>query len=143
MTSNYPPMGFSAEDEPDLFLMSTQMLARKLLWDIVPCHQAASMLPLMNLMPDSPDVEEMEHRASHDRLDRLLPIEPIIQMLVPLASGVTSSAMLVNSGKDVDAETVSVIREYHHRVIQAGTTAILANLMDMGIIQYTDGVALG
>lgn len=142
------------DDSPDLFdegeesgpvidLFTPEMLAKRLLWDIVPCPQVPGMIPLMKLNPDSPDVAEMEHRASHDRLALVVPLKEMLDLLGPIVSGITASAMLVNSGISADEEAAVALQRHHSSVLRAGMVAVLANLLDMGIITYADGVQFG
>jgi hypothetical protein len=85
----------------------------------------------------------MEHEASHDRIEQLTPLKEMLALLIPLVSGITASAMLVNSGNSVDEETAAVLQRHHSVVVRAGVVAVLANLLDMGIITYSDGVQFG
>jgi hypothetical protein len=138
------PEGLNTEEEDlQVDLYTPQMLTKRLLWDIVPCGEVEALIPLMNLTPDSPDVSEMEHEASHDRIDQLAPLREMLALLIPLVSGITASAMLVNSGNSVDADTAAVLQRHHSVVVRAGVVAIIANLLDMGIISYADGVQFG
>jgi hypothetical protein len=131
------------EEDLQVDLYTPQMLTKRLLWDIVPCGEVEGLIPLMHLTPDSPDVSEMEHQASHDRIDQLAPLREMLALLIPLVSGITASAMLVNSGNSVDADTAAVLQRHHSVVVRAGVVAIIANLLDMGIISYADGVQFG
>jgi hypothetical protein len=131
------------DDGPQVDIYTPQMLVKRLLWDIVPCPQVPQMIPLMKLSPESPDVAEMEHRASHERLAQVLPLKEMLDVLGPLVSGITASAMLVNSGISADEETAVALQRHHSSVLRAGMVAVLANLLDMGIITYADGVQFG
>jgi hypothetical protein len=131
------------EEAPQVDIFTPQMLAKRLVWDIIPCGSVDEMIPLMNLVPDSPDVSDMEHKASHARLEQVLPLGEMLSLLVPLVSGITASAMLVNSGIPTDDETAVALQRQHSQVVRSGVVAILANLLDMGIIAYSDGVQIG
>jgi hypothetical protein len=131
------------EGELQVDLYTPEMLTKRLLWDIVPCDEAEQLIPLMGLSPDSQEVSDMEHEASHIRVTALTPLSEMLALLVPLVSGITASAMLMNSGNSVDEETASALQRHHSVVVRAGVVAILANLLDMEIIQYTDGVQFG
>jgi hypothetical protein len=108
------------EEEPLIDIFTPQMLVKRLLWDIVPCPDVPGMVPLMKLSPDSPDVAEMEHRASHERLNEVQPVKELLDLLVPLVSGITASAMLVNSGISADEETAVALQRHHSSVLRAG-----------------------
>jgi hypothetical protein len=133
----------TGEDDLQVDLYTPQMLTKRLAWDIVPCSEVEALLPLMGLSPDSAEVSEMEHEASHDRIEQLTPLKEMLALLIPLVSGITASAMLVNSGNSVDEETAAVLQRHHSVVVRAGVVAVLANLLDMGIITYSDGVQFG
>lgn len=135
------------DEEPDddvrIDMYTPQMLVKRLLWDIVPCGDVKKILPLMNLTPDSDEVSEMEHRASHERLNEIEPMGELLDLLLPLVSGITASAMLVNSGASVDEETAALLQRHHSVVVRAGVVAVIANLLDMGILEYGNGVQFG
>jgi hypothetical protein len=131
------------EDDLQVDLYTPQMLTKRLAWDIVPCGEVEGLIPLMGLTPDSKDVSDMEHAASHDRIDALTPLKEMLALLIPIVSGITASAMLVNSGKSVDEETAALLQRHHSVVVRAGVVAVLANLLDMGIIEYANGVQFG
>jgi hypothetical protein len=131
------------DDEPQVDIYTPEMLVKRLLWDIVPCSQVDDMVPLMNLSPESSDVRDMEHRASHERLAQVLPLKEMLDILGPLVSGITASAMLVNSGISADEKTAAALQRHHSSVLRSGLVAVLANLLDMGIITYADGVQFG
>uniref|UniRef100_A0AAU3I5R7 Uncharacterized protein n=1 Tax=Streptomyces sp. NBC_01393 TaxID=2903851 RepID=A0AAU3I5R7_9ACTN len=131
------------EDDLRVDIFTPQMLTKRMAWDIVPCTEVEALLPLMGLTPDSKDVSDMEHSASHARIDALAPLKEMLALLIPIVSGITASAMLVNSGKSVDEETAAILQRHHSVVVRAGVVAVLANLLDMGIISYADGVQFG
>lgn len=127
------------EEAPQETLFTQEMLAKRLLWDIVPCEDVPGMLPLMNLSPDSDEVAEMEHKASHTRLDAVVPMGSVLRLLVPITSAITASAMLVNSGNEVGSEEALAFRNHHHQILAVGITAVLASLIDMGVIMHVGG----
>jgi hypothetical protein len=51
--------------------------------------------------------------------------------------------MLVNSGIQADEETAVALQRHHSQVVRASLVAVLANLLDMGIIEYGNGVQFG
>ncbi|RZU35965.1 hypothetical protein EV284_3448 [Streptomyces sp. BK022] len=138
-----PLDALNTDDDLQVDIYTPQMLTKRLAWDIVPCSEVERLIPLMGLTPDSPDVSDMEHKASHDRIDALAPLKEMLALFIPIVSGITASAMLVNSGNSVDEETAAVLQRHHSVVVRAGIVAILANLLDMGIISYADGVQFG
>jgi hypothetical protein len=73
----------------------------------------------------------------------VMPLGEILSLLTPLVSGITASAMLINSGVPADEASAVALQRHHSNVLQAGVGAILANLFDMGIITYTEGTQFG
>lgn len=130
-------------DEPEVDYYSPQMLAKRLLWDIIPDEDIPQFVPLMGLVPDSPDVAELEQEASHARLAAVAPLLYLLEHFAPLASGITSSAILVNSGERLSEELARSLFLQHRQIILASSVAIIANLLDMGVLTYSDGVQFG
>lgn len=138
-----PDDGDDEAETPQVAMYTPQMLVKRLLWDIIPCPDVDKMIPLMKLTPDSDEVSEMEHRASHERLAEVMPLKDMLDLLTPLVSGITASAMLVNSGIQADEETAVALQRHHSQVVRASLFAVIANLLDLGIIEYTEGVQFG
>jgi hypothetical protein len=113
---------------------------RKMVWDIVPCNQVRDFMPPMDLIPGSDDVTEMEHRESHARLDRVAPLADRLHGDCEMAARVVTSIMLrLDTDSEVDPETVEIVVEQNSDVIFSGMAAILAQLIDEGVVQIGTG----
>lgn len=112
---------------------------RKLIWDIVPCSRVLEFMPKMGVVPGSEEGEAVEHRASHERLNSVLPIVAIVTRLGLLGGEVASRAILENQGIE---PTDAVIQQ--QSLVAAGVTqAVIANLIEMGLIDITGKVYRG
>lgn len=133
-----------AETEPtevEFQEISPEMLVKRFLWDIVPDEDIPSLVPLIGLVPDSPDVADMESRGSRERLAEVVPIVPLVDLFAQLVSGITSSAILVDSGENVEPDVAVALTQQHRQIIRASAVAIIANLIDLRVLSYPpDGV---
>lgn len=121
--------------------LSAEMLIKRFLWDIVPDDEIPGLIPLIGLVPDSPDVADMESRGSRERLSEVAPIVPLLDLFAQLVSGITSSAILVNSGENVNPDVAVALTQQHRQVIRASAVAIIATLLDLRVLSYPpDGV---
>lgn len=129
------------EVEVEFRELSAEMLIKRFLWDIVPDEDIPGLVPLIGLVPDSPDVADMESKGSRERLSGITPLLPLLELFAQLVSGITSSAILVNSGENVNPDVAVALQQQHRQVIQASAVAILANLLDLRVLSYPpDGV---
>lgn len=121
--------------------LSPEMLVKRFLWDIIPDEEIPGLVPLIGLVPDSPDVADMESRGSRERLAEVVPLLPLLHLFAQLVSGITSSAILVNSGENVNPDVAVALTQQHRQIIEASAVAIIANLLDLRVLSYPpDGV---
>lgn len=103
---------------------------KKLIHDVTPCGTADRFMRAMGLVPGSPEVEEMEHRASHRRLNQTAPISNVITTVASLAGEVIGRCILENQGLEPDPETVAS----YQKVARTASQAVIANLLDMNLL---------
>lgn len=115
----------------------TPLWVRRLVWDALPHSQVADYLPKFNLMPGSAEGHEMEHRDSHARIAKLESIAEILAATTRLTGTVLGKAILENQGVTDPALVERSIRAYTTSV-HAGSVAVLATLIDEGLIEITD-----
>jgi hypothetical protein len=84
---------------------------------------------LMGLMRASEEVRDMEHVASHDRLEALTLIVGRIQILAGLAGEIAARGMLDPQDSDRDE-----VAPQWASLICIGATAIIADLVDKGLL---------
>lgn len=127
------------DDVPDGVLanvLTPQMIAKRLVWDASPCALAEEVAKEMGLPPASEDVEEMEHREAHARLNAVGPILPYVQALTPtLAQAVVLAVIKSNSNGDLvtDSDKAEAIEKMIPS-LYAGIWSMLAELLDFDLI---------
>lgn len=115
----------------------TPLWIRRLVWDSLPHSKVAEYLPMYNLMPGSEEGHEMEHRDSHRRIEKLNPIAEILSATTRLTGTVLGKAILEFKGITDPDLTESAVQAYT-TAVHAGSVAILATLLDEGLIEITD-----
>ena len=108
----------------------TQNLRRKLVHDLTPCDRVDHFMEVLGMVPASPEVEDMEHRGSHIRLNRIGAIDAVMGQVSALAGDIAARCMLEHQGID---STVEMVDPYM-RVAMATTQSVVANLLEMGLI---------
>lgn len=119
--------------------ITPQQMMKRLVWDIVPCSVATQTAIKVGLSPASEDVEEMEHRSSHDRLRPIEPIGPMIQMMSGMAVRAALESTEVVHGEVASTDPESAM--YLHGLVYQATVGILAELHDAGILELKATVA--
>lgn len=103
---------------------------KRLIHDVTPCGTADRFMRALDLIPGSPEVEEMEHRASHHRLNQTAPISMAIATIASLAGEVIGRCILENQGLEPDPEMVTS----YQKVAITASQAVIANLLDMNLL---------
>lgn len=124
--------------EPAIDLMP--VIRRKLVWDILPCPTQGAELVKYDLIPGSVEGDEVEHRQSHTRLNRLIPIDKTVKLLSAMAGEIVGRCILESQGVDVDDALGEAQIAQFAKVATASTIAVLANLVDQEIISIEGGV---
>lgn len=128
---NVPP-----PEEGVLEVISPEMLAKRLLWDVAPCNMVEQVRDLLGYSPASSDVEDMEHSESHLRLAAASVAYPIVaEMAKHAAQGIVGS-MIVGSGDDIPDAVREDTIEKIEPVILMSSFAIIAELLDVGILHF-------
>lgn len=130
--------GEGREDLPEgvesVHIISPEMLAKRLLWDISPCSLAVDAGKVLGLPPASPDVEDMEHTESHQRLTGAALAAPFIQEMARHASNAVVAAIITASGAEAPQEDRDESAQRLEPVIFQSAFAIIAEMIDMGIL---------
>lgn len=110
-------------------------ILRKIAWDALPCGEVEPLLPSLGLTPASPEGAEFEHRDSHARVERLLPLENHLAVYSALTARVTAAhALKLNVGEAPDPEIMGLVlaqfAESHH----IGASIVIAQLLENGVI---------
>ena len=116
-------------------VITPDMLRKRVMWDIVPDEIADQVVREMGMQSASSDVEDMEKREAHARLDALAPILPVLGALATHASESLVAAMIVGYGADgIPADTKEEAMEKLTPLILAASLGMLAELLDVDIL---------
>lgn len=124
-------------DEPQFQVLSPEMLARRLLWDVVPCPLAVKVGAFMGLPPASEEIEDMEHQQSHQRLQQAYPTVPFIMEFAKHATKAVVGANILGMSDDepeVTEEEKDEITVKLYPMIYQTALAMVAELIDVGIL---------
>lgn len=114
------------------------LIRRQLVWDLLPCAQAADSMSGLGLTPASKDVDDMEHRTSHRRLNTLIPIIGAVRLYSDIAGDVLGRSILNAQGYDVDNDEDPKLQHYKH-VVMASSEAVIANLIAANVLHVSEG----
>lgn len=123
--------------------MSTNLRQlRQYAWDMIPCEKVDDFMPVWDMIPGSMDVAEMEHAASHRRLDRVLAVAPdFAEQCAQAAKVATAVIFRLDQNDGAIAEEIIGTVEYQNTVVVYGASlAIIADLMESGLLQEARGV---
>jgi len=112
------------------------LLTRRLAWDMLPHSLPPSVLRRLGLVPASEEGEEMEHVASHLRLDQLVGIEQQLKPVLPIVKDIMCAAMLV----DLDGSSAFLNEEEIGEIVRASCVGMLAHLVNLEVVQVNDGL---
>jgi hypothetical protein len=138
MTDEMPPDPFEKIEQMHgrVRQITPEMLQRRIVWDLVPCNQVAEVAAKIGLSGASPDVEEMEHHAAHERLGVVWgTIGPLIHNMAVLATRAVSATVDVSNGEEGYLGQEQEM--FLHSVVAYASASIVAELQDMGMLQLT------
>lgn len=115
------------------------LIKRQLAWDILPCAQAADLLPRLGLMPGSEGGNDLEHHRSHQRMNKIYPINDLVKVYSGLAGEVIATAILDHQDAGVDDTKVA----HYRQTVTAGAQAVIANLIESGALRINEGLLHG
>lgn len=113
---------------PLTLMLSPDMLARRIIWDMIPDDIAVDVIEEMELEPASEDVDEMERVEAVKRAMPLSPIAMEIVLMCNQIAHILEAGMLVSGGESYPPEVLITI-------VQPAVTAVVKELVSMGRIQ--------
>lgn len=115
----------------------TPWVRRKIMWDILPHDEVPKLCQEAGLTPGSDEGVEWEHQESHVRLDRIEELLPTIMIYSAVIADVIGKALLrpENLKAEPTEGQVEQFTEQNYNFIRAANIAILAELVDSGILQ--------
>ena len=132
------------EHEPELMIDPRPLLLKRLVWDIFPhdpdvVREAQHRL---GLIPDDAEGLEVEHSASDTRVNRVAPLTAALHTLSGYAAEVIGHYLVASlEATDDDAELpddefFGRFARQNSEVIYDSVLAIIAHLMDTGVLEY-------
>lgn len=115
-------------------MISVDMLAKRLLWDVAPCTIATEVAALLGQQPASEDVEEMEHEQSHQRLAAAALATPFIGEMARHAAAAAVGTVVLSTGVDIPPEELASAIDKLIPMIYQTSWSILAELVDIGVV---------
>jgi hypothetical protein len=115
------------------------LIKRRMAWDVVPCPDQPDILKKMGLLPGSEQGNDLEHKASHVRLNQIAPIQHWLSVMSGAAGEAAARAILESHGIEVDEGLENPQMQHYIRVVYATSVAVVANLLDYGIIEFGKG----
>ena len=122
--------------KPELVVLSSEQLLKRFVWDVSPCQIAKQVVEHLGLTKASEEVEDMEHREAHVRLNGAGPIEPVVKAFSGFTAQVIQGAMIVEHG--ADSETEAEMQEHLlqvQAVVYQSAISIIAELLDIGLLK--------
>lgn len=131
---------FTGQEDPDKpFILETgETLLRKFMYDVFPCDEFDVGFRRLGLNPGSAEVHDMEHEASHDRLDRVADLEVVLVALSALVGRVVSEAMLERNTRPMTEAEEYMFRFQITLAIQAAVVPLIANMIDLKLLSKGD-----
>lgn len=119
------------------------LLRSRVAWDIVPDDKVQEWSPDLLMQRSSDEVAAKERAAAEIRRDRLVAIMPVLSDLALTAGDIVYRARLLTTGSqpNVEPEGTTLVRDDEGIVqaVRAGAFAVVAELLDMGVL----GVIVG
>lgn len=120
------------------------ILRKRLVWDIVPkTAQVKSFGARMGVTPGSEEGDIVESVDSDARRALLLPLMPMVHLAAAEAGLTVSRAKMLADEDTPEADGSVMVLSPEHDVIAevaGGTLAVIANLLELGILTYGKAV---
>jgi hypothetical protein len=124
----------------DLDFMGELMptIRKRLVWDIVPDEKVVPWSKNLGINPGSEEGNVIEQADAERRRRALLPFHILLQYTALQAGDVLTRAKMLNSGNYDSPGDVLIIDEEHDytQTVHAGVLAVIANLLDLGVLAY-------
>ena len=134
----YQHAALAAQEPVDLLPLAKTRLA----WDLLDHGSMRDWLLRLGLSPASPDMEELEHREAHDRIEKLAPLTGLAETFAAIIADINAEYMSwqreqESGGADtVPAEARDEFTDAAFRMIRAAVFAVLAEFLADGVIAY-------
>jgi hypothetical protein len=120
-------------------LLTREMLAARILWDVIPCDMVDGVSRYMGLPPSSDDVREMDHEQAHERLAQVGTLAPVMAELAMHATKSVVAGTIYGSHEDSGTPLMELkdreeMNERTFPMIYQSVAAVIAELVDVGIL---------
>jgi hypothetical protein len=130
------------ENEQDLDLKPLWL--RRLSWDALPCEQAPDIQVKLGLVPVTEEGQELDHRASHERMTLVNALQPAVEYFSALIGQVLSAALIYQASDEIKEQiTEALAKQFdaqNAEIIRISTLVIIAQLISTGVLGYTEKV---
>lgn len=109
----------------------TMVVALRMLRDLVECDKHAEVCRKVGLVPPSPDVDEIEHMASHERAET---IDPILEEMFDAADIAAEVILKIGTLNWVEAPNAVDIAQTKS-IARAACVAVLCYLAEAGLVE--------
>lgn len=123
---------------PQSLIITEEMLAKRILWDVAPCNLVPEVAELLELPGGSKDVQEMEHHQSHARMHDLAPIAMLLgEISGHITRSILAATIVANGVEDeVDEEEFAAQASRLYPAILQSNLTVLAELIDIGVLHF-------
>lgn len=120
-------------------VLTPEMIAMRILWDVVPCNLVEQVAQYMGLPATSEDVMERDHEESHLRMMDVVPLDPFFQTLAFHATNAVVAATTYSNAQEgmvplATAEERADITERTLPLIYQSVVAVVSELVSIGVL---------
>jgi hypothetical protein len=116
----------------------TPLLVRKFAWDLFPREWMGNVWSLLDLVPEGPDGQDMEHEDSKRRIEQVDSISSQIEVYSAIVAYIMSQAHLSVEEDPVTPEYALKIMENYQELVSCGSLVIIARLIDDGLLSVNE-----
>lgn len=117
--------------------MYSAVLTRQLAYTTLPCTMAPEILAEMGMVPPSPEGEEAEHRAGHEKKNALIPLVGAMAPMVGITADLLARAMLESASEKRSGDERDVLTAHYLTIINQAVIGIVAQLIHMNVLAPT------
>jgi hypothetical protein len=117
---------------------------RRLAWDCLPCEEAPTVQAALGLVPVTEEGEELDHRASHQRMALVTHLSPAIEYFADLIGQVLSASLVAGQPEADTRQLTDELRAQfttqNAEIIRIASLVVIAQLISTGVLGYTEKI---
>lgn len=121
-------------------MLDVDQIKQRIVWDMVPCEMATEVLDRLGIHPTSDDVADREHEDSHERINAVALVYPLLASFSSIAAEAAIQAVAVAHEVEVSADDIEDRVRELGQVILMSNIAAIAELLDLGLVHYPHGM---